>query len=440
MLLSERISTLQRFFDDLQETTSLNEKREIVGTIPDELRNDFYFCLEILTGKHKLGYKYYTTYNNDCIKSSPLEQFTIQQLYEFLQTPIKNGDLSRNNINLYVSQTQKWSYFLEPLCNREFKLGIGNSLLGKSSTSPMLAKKFDGKLPFSYKGYYVTEKLDGNRCIAWFDGNSWQFQSRNGRRMNVEFDMGDLPTDVIFDGEVMQREQVEMSNDIYNYIVNDIKSEKRQSMFNETSGLINRKEKRNKNLIYNIFDVVEEDVPYCSRRVIMNELKWNCKYGSDVRFLPILGNFKNSFELENLLPDILGKITDLGGEGLMINVGSAYYQQKRTKDLLKYKEVQTIDMKVLCVTKGTGKYLGQVGAIYCELITPQMTILTYVGSGLSDEQRLSWLDESKIVGKIVEVEYFSLSQNEGQKGTNIYSLRFPRLKRVRDDKFDTSEN
>ena len=63
----------------------------------------------------------------------------------------------------------------------------------------------------------------------------------------------------------------------------------------------------------------------------------------------------------------------------------------------------------------------------------------YEKLGLSDEQRELWaMDPSLIVGKIIEVGYFSMSQNANLNGTKYYSLRFPRLKQVRYDKEVTS--
>lgn len=62
-----------------------------------------------------------------------------------------------------------------------------------------------------------------------------------------------------------------------------------------------------------------------------------------------------------------------------------------------------------------------------------------IGNGLSDEQRLNRaMKPEEIVGKIIEVAYFSLSQNCNTNGTKTYSLRFPRLKSIRKDKVDTS--
>ena len=54
-----------------------------------------------------------------------------------------------------------------------------------------------------------------------------------------------------------------------------------------------------------------------------------------------------------------------------------------------------------------------------------------VGSGLTDEQRKEYLDGS-IIGKIVEIKFNSITQNEDEP--EKYALYLPRLKKVRDDK------
>jgi DNA ligase-1 len=131
----------------------------------------------------------------------------------------------------------------------------------------------------------------------------------------------------------------------------------------------------------------------------------------------------------------------MGGEGCMINLASGLYNHKRTDSLLKLKKVQTIDMKVYDFDYGTGKYEGMIGALKAKCVTDDGKIIKCdIGSGLSDDQRLLWANDfSQICGKIVEVAYFSLSQTSKDKGTNVYSLRFPRLKSVRKDKVETSE-
>ena len=125
----------------------------------------------------------------------------------------------------------------------------------------------------------------------------------------------------------------------------------------------------------------------------------------------------------------------------MINLGSGIYSHKRTDQLLKFKQVQSMDMIVSSIQEGNGKYEYMVGAINCFCNTDDgKSVEVSVGSGLSDEQRADWmLHPEKIIGKVVEIQYFSISQDSKNKGTNKYSLRFPRLKGVRTDKSTTSQ-
>jgi DNA ligase-1 len=197
---------------------------------------------------------------------------------------------------------------------------------------------------------------------------------------------------------------------------------------------------KTKDLVYNIFDIMIDDVPYIERRLEIANLKKQCEYGNDVRFLPILETC-NFDDLETVSSRILHLVTDMGAEGCMINLASGKYNHKRTDELLKLKKVQTIDMKVYDFDWGNGKYDGMVGALKAVCVTDDGKVIKCdIGSGLSDEQRLEWANDfSKICGKIVEVAYFSLSQTSKDKGSNSYSLRFPRLKSIRKDKVNTSE-
>jgi ATP-dependent DNA ligase len=332
--------------------------------------------------------------------------------------------------------TNQWYDFFEPIVNRTLRLGIGNSLIDKDSLSPMLAKKFDGYAKFDKDGYYLTEKLDGNRCIAHFEDGKWQFTSRSGKQMHVDFDMSGLDERLIYDGEILSPEQVSMSLAIEDKIRFGIEPNTVFSdNFSSTSGLINQ-HRTNKNLVYNIFDVMY-NVSYRQRR---EELDRMHPESNQVRILPVLKHCKDQEELQEAW-DILNKITDLGGEGVMINLGASEYLHKRTDQILKLKKVYTMDMIVYDIKPGTGKYENQVGSIEAKITTEDgKEIYCSVGTGLSDSQRMTWsLHPDKILGKTIEVSYFSLSQNKQDKGSNVYSLRFPRLKRVRSDKSQSSE-
>ena len=434
MTLTERIVIMDDILNDIASTNSIICKQNIIEGIPEELKDDFESVVECLSGMHKFGYTYGPVDMEGDVRS---ENNTIREVIEFLLEPSRMKDLTMNNIARHISQTFPWYEFFEPIVNRTMKIGIGKSVLPKDGLSAMLAKKYEGKLGYSNTGYFVTEKLDGNRCIARWDGTRWSFTSRNGKSMHVNFDMGNLPKEFIYDGEILSPEQAAMSDAIYEYI------KERQlvmplfaDQFNTTSGLINRHD-TNKKLVYNIFDIMVDTAPYWERREVLEKLEFT----GDTKLVRVLHRSSSAEALQDVLPILLNDVTDIGGEGIMVNLGDRDYLHKRTDGLLKVKKVQTIDMKVIDVEWGSGKYEGQIGALLCQCHTDDGKLITCnVGSGLSDEQRLSWaIDPEKIIGKIVEVGYFSLSQDAINKGSGVYSLRFPRLKAVRTDKNETSE-
>lgn len=437
MTLSERCKYFQGIFDLLQATNSPIVKRQIIDKIVPECKEDFEYIIEVLTGKHVYGYSYWLS-NGEI--TDGLENWSIKDVLQYLQNPNRQHDLSINNIAKYIKTTAPWGWFIEPIVNRRLKLGIGKSILPKDGFGPMLAKKYEGRIRKDSAGYVITEKLDGNRCIASYEDNNWVFRSRNGKIMHVNFDMGDLPKEFVYDGEVMSREQTNASIQLHRQIRDNAHIVVYNNEFNTTSGMINR-HTLDKDLVYNIFDIMVDGIPYIDRRIELNNIEETCTYGKDVRILPIL-NTCNFNSLESVSSHLLHLVTDMGGEGCMINLASGLYNHKRTDDLLKLKKVQTIDMKVYDFDYGNGKYEGMIGALKAVCVTDDGKVIKCdIGSGMSDDQRLSWAcDFTKICGKIVEVAYFSLSQTSAQKGTNSYSLRFPRLKSVREDKTTTSEH
>lgn len=436
-MLQERIDYFSYIFNLLQDTNSRVEKELIVKEIPNVYKEDFDYIIECLAGKHVFGYRYYKV---TPIINQKINDATIKQVLQFLQNPIKEHNLTASNISNYIAMTTFWYDFFEPIVNRTLRLGIGESLIDKVDTSPMLAKKFENGIPYDPKGYYVTEKLDGNRCIAKYVDGKWHFLSRNGKEMHVDFDMSGLDTSYIYDGEVVSIDQAKLSLTIYDKVVHNIQPNTFFTYnFGDTSGLINN-HNTNKKLIYNIFDIIT-DAPYMFRRDELHKIDYLQELSNQVLIHPVLKYFKTLDELE-ACQNILNDVTALGGEGLMINLASATYLHKRTDQILKLKKVYTMDMKVYDISYGEGKYEGMIGALEAVAKTDDgKTIICSVGTGLSDEQREEWsIDTSRIMGKTIEVSYFSLSQTKQDReyGTNIYSLRFPRLKRVRDDKDETS--
>ena len=437
MTLGERVRYLQYIFDLLQSTNSINEKRDIVDCIESDVKDDFLYCIELLAGKRKIGY----TYESWCreIIATGHEEQSVKEYLEPLFKPSKLGDYRESTKQAAISEVRWYPDFVSSIVNRTLRLGIGNCLLEKEVDAPMLAKKYEGKL-VTDDMVYVTEKLDGNRCIAKWNGKEWTFTSRNGKAMYIDIDMGALNKDLVYDGEILSKEQTNQS--VMRYCaVNDSKLSreylKSKNTFNNTSGMINRHNKKDKDLVYNIFDVQDDTLPYATRRTWLNE-QVNTR-SSQTRILPVLGMYKGSNELSNI-DKLLDDMADMGAEGLMLNLGRGRYESKRSGNLLKYKKLNTMDMKVVDWEYGNGKYDCAVGNLIAECTLPDgREVSCKIGTGISDEQRFEWAtNPNLILGKIIEVAYFELSQNSRTDGTKQYSLRFPRMKSVRNDKTECS--
>ena len=114
-------------------------------------------------------------------------------------------------------------------------------------------------------------------------------------------------------------------------------------------------------------------------------------------------------------------------EGLMLRDAVAPYQYKRTDKLLKIKQWQDIECKVVGVKAGIGKHLGRLGA----LIVDYKGYVVAVGSGFNDQEReILWrelkeggrLYDSLVNGELyIKVKYFE----ESQDADGNISLRFP---------------
>jgi hypothetical protein len=427
MNLQERIHTFEFLFDELQRTNSRNEKEGLLTYFKREnptLIDDLNYIFETLAGKHPLHFTFVATPN---CKDDWDENCTVKDLIQACENTPDRSNVQVAAISKFIGPH---GYFIEPIVNRTLRLGIGHSQLSKSDLTPMLAKKYEGGLLPS--DVFITEKLDGNRCLASFSDGGWQFTSRSGKPLNVNFNMDFMDRELIYDGEILSDAQTALS--IKRASDDDMKIDTKDSqlLFNQTSGLINRLGHKS-GLVYNIFDTVCP-LPYYERRKIVDSID---PRADDVRILPVLYEGTDIAHIDRLLD----KVINSGGEGLMLNLADRIYEHRRTDGLLKYKKVQFMDMIVTNIGYGQGKYENVVGALGCYIkLEDGREVFCDVGSGLSDDEREIWsLRPKLILGRIVKIGYHEMTQDSSKIGTNMYSLRFPRLIEVRRDKDETSQ-
>lgn len=142
-----------------------------------------------------------------------------------------------------------------------------------------------------------------------------------------------------------------------------------------------------------------------------------------VMIAPIL-DYGNTVAVQNAAEGIWNR----GGEGVIgKRVGAGYSEGKRNKDIIKVKEEVTLDLLVVDIEEGEGKYEGTTGKLIVRNKAGQLNPV----SGMSDAERGSWWDFPNLIkGYIVEVKAMKVLANG--------SLREGRFKAIRHDK-DVSE-
>jgi hypothetical protein len=104
------------------------------------------------------------------------------------------------------------------------------------------------------------------------------------------------------------------------------------------------------------------------------------------------------------------------------------WEDKRSKDQVKFKAELECDLMIVGWEEGTGKNKGRLGALICE--SADGAIRVNVGSGYTDEQRQEYVVDY-VVGKVATVKYNARIQD---KAGNVESLFLPTFIELREDK------
>lgn len=316
-----------------------------------------------------------------------IETINIEEQRNFLRMVLFK-DL---RINMNIKKFQKvWSNFLvEP--------------------QVQLAQKFEGK---SFVKNRYSRKLDGLRCY-YLDNKAISRTNKPHKSeplKHITEQISQISGNYVFDGEII-------------YLNPDGTED-----FKKAISLC-RSDDRVKdcdNLYYVIFDMIqkdkflskEPDIPFDLEQARMirdigvkeEKLSWYTTFYPNLLLIKQVDDSR--------LNEMQQARERNNWEGLMLRDGDAPYEYKRTNKLLKIKEMQDTEVKLIGMEKGTGKYENTLG----KLIADYNGFELKIGSGLSDEQRDEyWNNKDSYIGKFVKVKYFEKTTN--QQGGE--SLRFP---------------
>ena len=132
---------------------------------------------------------------------------------------------------------------------------------------------------------------------------------------------------------------------------------------------------------------------------------------------PYLGRVKQQqLKDSESLYTLLDHVVENNGEGLMLHLASATYQNGRSKSLLKLKKYQDAEAVVIDHIPGKGKYQGLLGAI--KVKTPQ-GIIFKIGSGFSDLER----QQPPKIGSVITYKYIGKTQRGVPKFASFLRIK-----------------
>jgi DNA ligase-1 len=355
----------------------------------------------------------------------------LPSLMSYLENNKSGRDLDVLTIQAFIEklETEELKTFVKKFVTKDLKLGISektvNKVYGKGtipSFSVMLAESYEKKQDKVTGKFYISLKLDGNRCVAINEPSGVKFFSRKGQQIEgmtmLEEQFKELPTGMVYDGELLLVNKDNLPSD---------------QLFRATQKVV-RKDGEKKDLELHVFDglPIEEfktgksKKTYEQRRNTLDLMFGRLNDGliQFIKLLPVMYVGEDKSAIITLASAVEAE----GFEGLMINTADGLYESKRVAVLLKVKSFKSADLLCMGLEEGTGRNEGRLGAILVEYKGG----ITRIGTGFSDEQRdYLWNNPDEIVGKIIETKFFEESMDEK---TRQVSLRFPVFVCVRTDK------
>lgn len=344
--------------------------------------------------------------------------FSFSDYLDFLNNWVDGTDYSIKTVNYYAIASTGDSRFIKDIATKSIRLGIKAKTYNKvaKELGTELIPEFNIQLGTSidnlkdnyvFKDMYVTEKLDGVRCVAVIKNRNVTLFARSGRVIEGLTDIESVLranfNNVTLDGELLYNDPMNLAEDT----------------FRKTMEIIGSKGDK-RDIIYNVFDIIN-DKKYKYRRSMLETLIPETDFTHKIPLLYHGDDINKVFKIRD-------EMIEDGSEGVMINIGDAFYQKKRTKDLIKLKQVNNSDGLVKAIYEGEGKYKNKLGAID---ITYKDSIVR-IGSGFTDEERVKyWNNPDLLVGKVGTYKFTTVSHNEKDDTVN---LRFGRWVGIRYDK------
>jgi ATP-dependent DNA ligase len=338
------------------------------------------------------------------------------------------------------SLTEKDAKIIERIIAKDLRCGVSEATANKIwpkliSTYPvMLASGYDQRLvdKISFPAY-VQLKLDGMRFNAIVRGQTVEFRSRNGREIIIPNKTFAVPfikmaehykQDMVFDGELLIADFA--GKPVNRQTGNGILSKAIKGTMSETEALQVRATLWD-SISYNSFKLGIDIEPYNIRMAKLSNAMSDMKHSNSQfgQYVDMVWT-KEVTELSSA-KTIFETFLAQGQEGTILKSKTGIWEDKRSKEQIKFKGELECELRVIDWEEGTGKNKGRLGALVCE--SEDGVIRVNVGSGYSDEQRDAYTKQ--VIGKVITVKYNARIK---ERSGNTESLFLPVFIELREDK------
>lgn len=408
-----------KLFKQIQETSSLNDKKAIIKANKDNelFKKCLRFLLDgnIVTGISTKKIKKKVTPSSELAPYYLCGYSTFEDVMEYLQKNNTGTDENIYEIQSFLSGHEIDREFYEQMITKTFKIGADVKLVNKCI--PDLINSWEVQLGSSYEKFKLkhnewfalSQKLNGNRA-SFYRGKLISRQGKEFTGMqHIISDLKQLGFGWFYDGELI-RKNINNLSDGDNFRIG--------------TGIINSDAKFKEEIKFVIFDYFPEDellkkessAKYKIRRNMLNALRQTIK-DKELKNIEVVTMVYEGTDQTQIMK-WLDYAIEQDWEGLMLNK-DATYKCKRTSDLIKIKKFYTIDLPIVEVLEGNGRLKGTLGA----LVVKYKDNTVHVGSGFDNETRTKlWGKRDELIGRVIEVKYKEISKD---KKTRLESLQFP---------------
>ena len=424
---------------NLETHNSRLDKEAIIEVIAQEGCNEFFEgCRLALDPMITFGLKQIPEKKDEDGAGLPWDSFTLA-ITGFVTRNV-TGNTARDMVSQMMKSATKaeWNGWYRRILIKDLRCGVSEKTINK-----VVEKKYaDYAIPVfgcqlahdsanhenKVSGKKLIEvKLDGVRVITIVraDGRVDMF-SRNGKELAnfphiaqqisnvVQLKGSSKSMDLVLDGEIMSSSFQDLMTQVH-----------RKSDVKATDAILN---------LFDVLPLEDFEKGFYNKTQRVRSSMVQFWVGQNHEMLPNVTALANeevdldTAEGQLRYKEINAQAVAGGYEGIMIKDPEAGYECKRSVAWLKLKPFIEVSLAVVAVEEGTGKNVGKLGALVCEGVDDGKAIRVNVGSGLTDEDRVTfWDNADTLIGDIVEVRADAITQN--QDGT--YSLRFPRFKGFR---------